>query len=253
MKEQRIDAIEQYIIENNSATIDNLCNTFKLSKTTIRRYLDELTKRGTIIKVYGGAKAVTPALSETPLSSFEERHIAQINEKNYICKLASSLVEENDTIFIDTGTTCINIIEYIKNVNCTIITNSLQVATRSIPYDNLNIIILPGTLNRKTLSFTGIDTVEYLKAYNIDKAFMASTGVTIENGLTNASHEEYSIKKTAVNNSLKRYLLADYTKFDRTAMRTYCKLNNIHAIITDQCPPEIYVSFCSRYNIEMIY
>lgn len=253
MKEKRIDSLEQYILENRSVTIDNICETYNISKNTVRRDLDELVERGTIVKVYGGAKAADAVPPKTPLSSFEERHIAHMREKDYICRLAANMVSDGDIIYIDTGTTCVNIVEYLKNTKCTIITNSLQIASSAVPYQSLDVIMLPGKLKRETLSFVGIEAIENLKIYNIDKAFMASTGVTIENGLTNASSEEYSIKKTVVESSTYLYLLADYTKFGRTALHTYCSLSMVNSIITDQAPPEKYRSFCSAHNINIVY
>ncbi len=175
------------------------------------------------------------------------------SSKEYICRNAASLVADGDIIFIDTGTTCINMVEYLKDTRCTIITNSLQVAILAIPCKNLNLLILPGKLNRDTLSFVGIETVENLQVYNIDKAFMASTGISIENGLTNASPEEYSVKKTAVLNSHTRYLLVDYTKFGRAALKTYCHIDDINGIVTDRRPPDEYVSYCGSRNIKILY
>lgn len=253
MKEKRIDSLEQYILENRSVTIDNICEIYNISKNTVRRDLEELVERGTIVKVYGGAKAVDTVQPKTPLSSFEERHIAHMREKDYICRLAANMVSDGDIIYIDTGTTCIYMVEYLKNIKCTIITNSLQVASSAVPYPNLSVIMLPGKLKRETLSFVGIEAIENLKIYNIDKAFMASTGVTIENGLTNASSEEYSIKKSVVENSAYLYLLADYTKFGRTALHTYCSLSTVNAIVTDQSLPDKYCTFCSTHNINIVY
>ena len=66
---------------------------------------------------------------------------------------------------------------------------------KAVQYPDLQIISLPGRLNRDTLSFVGSEIPTYLRTYNITKAFMASTGVTIQNGLTNASADEYAIKK----------------------------------------------------------
>ena len=253
MKTQRLDSLEQYILDNRAVTIDNICKTYHVSKNTVRRDLDELAQRGTIKKVYGGVRATSIPPVKTPLSSFAERHIENRISKEYICKNASTLVSDGDIIFIDTGTTCVNIIEYLKDTQCTIITNSLQVAIIAIPYKNLNLLILPGKLNRDTLSFVGIETVENLQIYNIDKAFMASTGITIENGLTNASPEEYSVKKTAIQNSQSRYLLVDYTKFGRAALKTYCQIADINAIVTDRQPPDEYITYCNNHNVKIIY
>lgn len=249
MKEKRLDLLEQYILDNHTVTIDNICETQNISKNTARRYIEELVSRGNIAKVYGGAKT---ADAKTPLSSFEERRFEHAKEKDYICRLAAGLVNDGDVIYIDTGTTCVNLVEYIKTVRCTIITNSLPVATKAVPYKNLKLIILPGELNRETLSFAGISAINSLNVYNIDKAFMVSTGVTMENGLTNASTDEYSIKKAASERSHLLYLLSDYSKFGQTALHTYCRLSEVNTIITDQRLPEKYLAYCTAHNINIV-
>lgn len=253
MKTQRLDSLEKYILGKRSVTIDDICQTYQVSKNTARRDLDELVARGTVAKVYGGVRAKNSSPVQITLSSFSERHITNRTSKEYICKNAAALVNNDDIIFIDTGTTCVNMVEYLKDTRCTIITNSLQVAITAIPYKNLNLLMLPGKLNRDTFSFVGIETVENLNVYNIDKAFMASTGITIDNGLTNASPEEYSVKKTAIQNSHSRYLLVDYSKFGRAALKTYCQLSDIQAIVTDRCPPDEYVTYCNDRKIKIIY
>lgn len=250
MKEQRLDLLEQYILDNHTVTIDSICETQHISKNTARRYIDELAGRGNITKVYGGAKT---ADTKTPLSSFEERHYTHAKEKDYICRLAAGLVSDGDVIYIDTGTTCVNLVEHLKTVKCTIITNSLPVATKAIPYKNLKILILPGELNRDTLSFAGLSAINSLNVYNIDKAFMVSTGVTMENGLTNASTDEYSIKKAAAERSHLLYLLSDYSKFGRTALHTYCSLSEVDTIITDRRLPEKYLAYCTAHNINIVF
>ncbi|MCC8126854.1 MAG: DeoR/GlpR family DNA-binding transcription regulator [Clostridiales bacterium] len=253
MKEQRLDSLEQFILKKRSVTIDEILENFHISPNTIRRDLNELVKRGNVIKVYGGAKAVDVEPVVLPLSGFHDRNIVNANEKQYICQLAGNLVSEGDIIYIDTGTSCVGIIEHIKDIHCTVITNSLDIVNRALPHMNLNIIMLPGSLNRTTLSFTGTDTIEKLKVYNIRKAFMACTGLTIENGLTNASFDEYSVKKTVIENSSMHYLLADHSKFGQIALHTYCDLSAMNAIITDQKPPERYVTYCQKNNIDVLY
>ena len=253
MKEQRLDSLEQYILDKRSVTIDSLCDIFHVSKNTVRRDLDALIPRGNIIKVYGGVKAAEPAsLTPMPLSSFEERHIANIKEKEYICHLAAPLVSNGDIIYIDTGTTCVNLVEQIRNITCTIITNSLQAAALAVAYETLTVIMLPGKLKRETLSFVGLNAVENLSTYNIDKAFMASTGVTIENGMTNASSEEYAIKKMVMERSSIRYLLADHDKFGRSALHTFGNLDDVNAIITDRPLSEKISNYCTAHNIKII-
>nr|WP_294679087.1 DeoR/GlpR family DNA-binding transcription regulator [uncultured Blautia sp.] len=251
MKSQRLDMIEEYVLEHKNASLDTLCETFNVSKNTIRRDIDILLKRGTIMKVYGGVAALeTP--QALPLLSYEERGTRYPEEKKAICQRAADLVSEDDTIYIDTGTTCLNLVDYISDRHCTILTNSLLIFNKAAAYPNLDVISVPGRLNRKTLSFTGPDINDYLKTYNISRAFMACTGVTMKSGLTNASAEEYLTKKAIAENTASLVLLADHSKFGRISLMTYSSMDNLDAIVTDQKLPDEYDAYCTEHGIRVM-
>ena len=135
---------------------------------------------------------------------------------------------------------------------CTILTNSLLIFNKAASYPNLDIISVPGRLNRKTLSFTGPDINDYLQTYNISMAFMACTGVTMKSGLTNASAEEYITKKAIAENANSMILLADHSKFGRISLMTYSPMEKLDAIVTDQSLPEEYDSFCQEHGIRVM-
>ncbi|MDO4274709.1 MAG: DeoR/GlpR family DNA-binding transcription regulator [Eubacteriales bacterium] len=250
MRTKRIDLIEEFILSEHSVSLDTLCEKFKVSKNTVRRDIDELVQKGTIKKVYGGVVSNGPEASQG-LLPYEQRNTSLPEEKDAISRLAASFVKDGDIIFIDTGTTCLPMVDHLHDRTCTILTNSLQVCVKAIPYATLQVITLPGTLKRETLSFVGNDIGEYLKTFNIQKAFMASTGVSIENGLTNASMEEYYVKKAVIQNSSTRFLLSDRTKFGRFSLMTYCNLTDVQHIITDQRPPAEYEDFCQENTIAL--
>lgn len=253
MKIKRIDQIESYIFEHKSVPIDKLCEKFQISKNTIRRDLDVLTKKGTVAKVYGGVIAIEQKNSNiSVLTSFNERNIKNSEAKNKIVKAAVQFVNDGDTVFIDTGTSTSNIIDHLSHLNkVTIITNSVQVIYKAQAYPNINLIGLPGVLNRDTSSLVGSGCSKYLKTYNIDKAFMACTAISLENGISNASSEEYEIKKTAIERSHQHYLLVDHTKFDKTSLMTFCQINQLDYIITDIQPDDEYVEYFRHNNIRL--
>ena len=120
MKSQRLDMIEEYVLEHKNASLDTLCEKFNVSKNTIRRDVDILLKRGSIMKVYGGVAALeTP--QTLPLLSYEERGGRFPDEKKEICRRAAELVAEDDTIYIDTGTTCLNLVDFIADKHLSLI------------------------------------------------------------------------------------------------------------------------------------
>lgn len=251
MKTHRIQEIENYIVKHENVSIDTLCSVFNVSKNTIRRDISELEEKGIIKKVYGGVTINNKEKKSTV--PFTEREIKNKSEKQIIAEVASNLVDDGDIIFIDSGTTTMHIIPFLKNKkNVTIITNNLNVLLIALMYPNLNVLSPGGTLFRKTNSLIGIEAVNFLTNYNIGKAFMATTGVSISKGVTNSSSIEYQIKKTVVEKSDKVIILADNSKLDVSSLMTYCELEEIDTFITDKLPPEPYETFFKEKNIELI-
>ncbi|WP_313152136.1 DeoR/GlpR family DNA-binding transcription regulator [Lacrimispora sp.] len=245
MRISRIDQLEQYILEHRTASIDALCEEFKISKNTLRRDLEILVARGTVEKVYGGVIACENASPIPNLVTFHERAGRNAQSKQRIAALAASFVRERDIIFIDSGTTTMGIVDHLTHLGTvTVITNSLQVINKSMNYPNINLIVLPGSLKRDTASLVGSSCVEYLEDYNIVRAFMACTAISLQAGVCNASTEEYIIKKTALKKSQKHYLLADSSKFGRTSLMTFGEIGQFDCILTEQMPDDDFSSYC---------
>lgn len=249
MRSNRISNIEEYIYKHKTVSLDKLCEVFNVSKNTIRRDINELTAKGNIKKVYGGVSIQ----ENSTLIPFEERNIKNINLKSNIGKLCADYIKDGDIIFLDSGTTTLTIVEYLKEKNnVTIITNNLEIIVKSIDLPNLNIICLPGNLIRQTNSFVGIDTVSILNKYNINKSFMASTGISIEYGITNSHPLESEIKRLAIEKGSEVFLLVDSTKFDNSSLVTYAQLEDINYLITDKKPTKKYIDFCHNQSITLV-
>jgi DeoR family myo-inositol catabolism operon transcriptional repressor len=246
LKTKRIKKIQDYVLEHQTVSLDELVKVFNVSKNTIRRDVQELVDLGDLKKVYGGV-----SVNHRTLESFNDRQTRNKKQKEQIGKLAASYVEDDDIIFIDSGTTTLEMAEHLKTKNVTIITNNLDFINDSLPYDNLTVISMGGVFQRKTKSFVSFKNMELLKAYNINKAFMASTGVSLTNGVTNSSPLESEIKQTVVEQSTKVFLLVDHFKFDKYALMTYCDLKDIDYLITDALPNENYQKFAEKHDIKL--
>ncbi len=249
MKEDRIQKLKNYILSNERASIEELCNVFTVSKNTMRRDINELEKQGTIKKVYGGIVLNDKKTTEP----FESREEKNTSAKQVIAKLACDFVQDGDIIYIDSGTTTMHMLPHLAELrNLTIITNNLNVILSSLPYLHLNVLCTGGTLFRTTNSFVDMDAINFLKKYNISKAFMASTGISISKGITNSSSFEYDIKKYMVDNCDMVVLLADETKIGRVSLTTYCDLKDINVFVTNAQPDDEYVEFFNKNNIKLI-
>lgn len=247
IKTERMEQIQDYIFLHQTVSLDELVKVFDVSKNTIRRDIQQLVERGKIKKVYGGV-----AVNHATLKSFDERQTKNQLEKMSIAKAAADFVQEGDIIYIDSGTTTLEMVEFLKDKQVTIITNNLDFIFKSFPYENLNVISTGGVFDRRTKSFVSLKNMDLLKSYNINKAFMASTGITIENGVTHSSPHESEIKQAVVQKSTEIYLLIDSVKFGRYALMTYCDLDNVNCIITDKSPGKDYQEFSKKHGIKLV-
>lgn len=254
MKEQRIRQMEHYIGSREMATIPELSRHFGVSINTIRRDLDLLQEEGKIEKIYGGARrcaAETP--SPDPLMAFTERRSKNAHLKLAIAEKAAEYIQEEDTIFIDTGTSTVPLLQHLGRLShITIVTNSIFVLHAALEYPNFTVIGLPGIIKNKTASLVGDPCLEMLDHYNIQKAFMACTAFSLENGATNSSLEELTIKQKVMEKSGFRYLLVDSSKFDKAALLSFAKGSDFDAVFTDRAPDEKYVRYFQEHGVELV-
>jgi len=248
MKSFRLRRMEQYILEKENVSMEELCEEFDVSMNTVRLDVASLVKKGSIKKVYGGVCSNR----QNSLVPFEERKMKHSNSKKAVCCAAARLVEDGDIIYVDSGTTTMYLTDYLdKHKNVTVLTNNLNVIMRAVPYENIQVICLPGILERKTNSFVSAETGKILARYNIKKAFFAATGVTENGDVTNSSSLEYEIKKEAMRNSEKKYLLLDSSKYGKSALLTYAHLGDMDRVIVDSEMNFKLEELCERYNVQL--
>lgn len=127
MKYDRLLEIENFIKEKKSLTIEELLETFDISIQTLRRDLKELEDKGSVKR----SMVVLSITMKMELLISPIVKLIYYRQKKEVGELASSLINDNDVIFIDSGTTACQIIPYIKDKkNLTIITHSLLALKR---------------------------------------------------------------------------------------------------------------------------
>lgn len=250
MKIDRINRIHELLKSIHNVSINELCDTFDVSKNTIRRDIAELEEQGVIRKVYGGiVLAKDESASPEPFSSRENRNI---EAKKKIARLAASQVKDGDVIYIDSGTTTMHMIPYLTDKHrLTIVTASVHVINAASAYNNLNVIATGGSLYIPSKAFIGQSVITCLNNYNISKAFLASTGISLEHGATNASPLECEIKRCLVEKSCIKYLLIDHSKLDVASLMSYCALKDLDYVIMDEEPPAKYLEHFQQNHIQL--
>ena len=248
MKSFRLRRMEQYVLEKENVSMEELCTEFDISMNTARLDVAQLVSKGSIKKVYGGVCSNR----QNSLVPFEERKMKNNDRKRSICREAARLVEDGDIIYIDSGTTAMYLVDFLENrKNITILTHNLNAIMRALPFPDMQIICLPGTLERKTNSFVSADTGRVLEKYNIQKAFIAAAGITMTGDVTNSSPLEFEVKRAALENSNHVYLLVDSSKFGRSSLLTYAHISDMEKVIVDEEVDKAFVELCSQHNVDL--
>lgn len=229
---ERQQEILKWLEQHNRVSVAELAAHFGVSPSSIRRDLGKLQRLGIIQRTYGGAISLTKNSHEAP---FSERVVAQREEKERIGRAAARLIEPEDTIFVDGGTTTQCMLAYLPtDFHITIVTAGLNIVQRLVERENVTVVLIGGTLHVPSLTFSGVFANESFECFNIhfDKAFLAASGVSAEAGLTNAGFEELPIKRRAVRRSRQNILLADSTKVGVTAAAVIAPIEQLHRLIT---------------------
>lgn len=248
MKSRRLDEITKYVNEKKSATINELADNFNVSVITVRRDITELEKLGEVKKVYGGVMAVKPEQA----ISYEERFIKNKEKKDHIAKLAAKNIENYESIFIDSGTTTANILDYVdRDIDITLFTNNLDIINKCENFPNIKLYIVGYIYNSETRSFVGES--QYFKMINLDKSFLSASGIHLKNGATTIDFDENIIKTYVVKKSNKNYLLADKSKFGSSTMLTFADLKDINTILTNDSVADEFKDYFLENNINLKY
>jgi DeoR/GlpR family transcriptional regulator of sugar metabolism len=248
LKEERQKYIQSLLQANGHVTVIELSQAFDLSEATVRRDLESLATQGKLQRVHGGAIVREPSPPELPIL---ERKTEQENEKKRLGRVAAELVQPGETIFLGSGTTILEVARALREqVGLTILSNSLPVLNLLSGTDN-TLICLGGMLRPSELSFIGHLTEQALAEVRADKVFMGIRALTIE-GLTNEYLPETLTDRAILNAGREIIIVADHTKFGRTATVLLAPLEKIHTLVTDHETDQDFVRALSEKNINVL-
>ena len=222
-------------------TTDEAVRLTGVSQATVRRMFLDLEKAGKIIRTYGGAQL--PGSLDS--YRFEQREKVAEDEKQRIGVLAASLVEDRDTIYLDCGTTLLQMAialgERLRSETFTglnIVTNSIANLHALGESSVAKIILLGGEYHSARRDFFGPITERYAEPFHFSKCFLGSEGVTIETGFSSNKTGLSSLNANILGRSSRRYVLFDASKVGKGAFFSYAALERIDEVVIDRLPDE---------------
>jgi len=240
----RLSKIFNTIKINNAATIRELATLLEVSEMTIRRDLSVLATDNMVKLIHGGA-VLNPASfagngSEDKYSLSDQGRQRQA-EKMRIAQKAVSLLEPNDVVILDLGTTTEYLAKAIPdNLPITVLCYALNTLLAVYRKNACRLIFAGGYFHENTLMFESKEGLRLISAIRANKAFMAASGVSRDLGVTTPDHHEMEAKSAAMKSSLTKILCVDSSKFGRISATYFADLSSFNVVITDTGIPAEY-------------
>lgn len=245
LTEERHQIIKQLLEQEAIVKLQDIVEATKASESTIRRDLSQLEVMGELVRVHGGAKRNFSVDLEPSVKEKLGRYQA---EKVLIGKYAAQLIQDNEFVYIDAGTTTLAMLPHIKAKNITVVTNGLEIAQQLLEL-NVQTILIGGSLKSTTLAVIGSVALNQLKQYQFSKVFMGMNGIDPQYGYTTPDIEEASIKRAAISQANQAYILTDSSKFNKVSFCRVAALEDA-AVITNSVDKTLKDKYQQYTNIE---
>lgn len=252
--EIRKNFILDKLAHEGSLLVKDAAKELDISETTLRRDLNELHAQGLLKQVYGGAVRMEKDTATGFKFLLSNRSSLEIDEKKRIGAAAAALVNDNDIVYIDPGSTSWEMIPHLKNKrNLTIISNSVRLLQSLDFIGHHTIIQLGGTLRPERLDTVGSLShmcIEQLRGY---KAFQGGDGMDVDFGLSAIDQQSALIAKTVLSNAREIIILADHTKFENPSLLyKIIDVSEMDYLISDRPLSASWVKKCKDEKVNVI-
>ncbi len=252
MKTDRREEIKELLRTKGEVKLKDLESRFNdYSSMTLRRDLKYLEDNGFVKRTRGGAVAMS-RLSIAAEDVYSERALENVAQKYTIAKKALTFIERGRSIYLDSGTTMMLFTREMEDEYLSIMTSGLNIAMELIKKQKPSVTLLGGQVNRNTISVSGVNSCNFIKDVNIDIAFIAASGFSIENGFTSGTYTECEIKKEVINGARKKIVLMDSKKIDKIMPFTFAFMEDIDVLVTDGEMDEFILGEAKRKNVLVV-
>ena len=220
------------IHSKGSVRVSELSRHYGISEVTVRSDLEYLESQGQLNRVHGGAIGTGKMYANMDLS---ERYMTNASFKKGIARIAADLIEDDDTLMMNAGTTLAYVLHAAKGKkNVRVVTNSLQNAMELASHPGFKVILLGGDLDTKYQFTYGIDTITQLEQYHANKCIISVDGIHKADGMTLYYANESAIVRKMIAFSDRVIVVADSTKLGKNTFTKVSSINKVDIIVTNK-------------------
>lgn len=242
---QRQQRIMDLITRNGEVKLSELKEMFDVTEMTIRRDLEKLESSGSVRRIFGGAILIGKDIA------LQERTGVRTEEKLRIGKRAAQLVRPNESIFLDGGSTTLQVARLIPpELNVTVVTNAINIA-QELNAKRVSTILTGGVLMEQTSTLIGPIAIENISKLAFDRVFLGATGLTSNHGFSNSNMHEAEIKRLVMTRASDVNIVMDHTKFGMHGLFSFATLASVNRIVTDRLPDPLMMEACEAHGVEI--
>ncbi|WP_112322193.1 DeoR/GlpR family DNA-binding transcription regulator [Oceanibium sediminis] len=250
LNSHRREHILERLSYHDRISVADVAARLNVSDETVRRDLKDLEQEGLLRRVHGGAIGVS-SIRDEPISERVRKHT---KEKGIIAKLAADLISDQTSIFLHIGSTTEALARQLGRFSdLKVYTNSLNVAQIAKEHFGVSVFVAPGQLRKDESDLVGYDTISYLQGYYFDTAFMSVAGVDAERGFMDFEEDEVRIRQTLMKCARNKVVMADSSKFGKSANMCTAPFEAVDRVVTDRKPAADFGKRFKKAGLDVIH
>lgn len=234
--------------EEGKVVVEDLAARFGVTLQTVRRDLTELCDTGQLTRVYGGAVLASGVVN----IGYEDRRSLHAAEKERIGRLCAAAIPQDASLFLNIGTTTEAVARgLLQHRNLMVVTNNLNVANILARNESCEVIVAGGVLRRADAGLVGDMTMEVVRQFKVDFAVIGASALDEAGDLLDFDVREVRVAQAILAQARRRFLVADRSKFSRTAPVRIASLAGVDVFFTDAPPPAAVRTACVGWGTEI--
>jgi DeoR/GlpR family transcriptional regulator of sugar metabolism len=229
---QRQEVILDAVRTHGGVRVADLVERLGVSEMTVRRDIGELSRRGLVARVHGGAAAVGRS-SEEP--GFAAKSSLHPDAKRAIARAAADLVPDGASVALSAGTTTAEVARELRDVSdLTVVTNSPRVADLlHDPADHSRTVVLSGGTRTPSDALVGPVARAGLRGLHVDLLFLGVHGLDAEAGLSTPNLSEADTNRALMECAAQVVVVADASKWGVVGLTSFADLGSVDVLVTD--------------------
>lgn len=249
MSDTRRQSILDMARETGLVSVEELIARFRVTPQTIRKDLNRLCDERLLTRTHGGARLA----SSVENMSYEARRMLAREQKQSIGRAVAAIIPDNASLFVNIGTTTEAVAQaLLQHRHLLVITNNINVASLMRPYPENKVIIASGEVRCSDGGIIGESAVDFIKQFKVDFAVIGASAIDADGALLDFDYREVKVSQAILSNARHVILVADSTKYERTAPVRIGHISQTHSFVTDHCADAGFRRLLSSFDIRTV-